>query len=159
PVASAFSKRWPGKPSELLWQISRFHSFIWASGGCFSDFYIHHVDHLCWMKNAWPVKAQGLGGRHFKRSWDGSEYVDQNFDSYAVEYTFADGAKMYMDGRGIPGAHPVYNSWAQGTKGIALLSRSNDCDGPSSTYKGQNLVAENRLWRSEVPREFGNPYK
>jgi predicted dehydrogenase len=24
PVASAFSKRWPGKPSELLWQISRF---------------------------------------------------------------------------------------------------------------------------------------
>src|SRR5882672_3828353 len=42
PVASAFSKRWPGKPSELLWQISRFHSFIWASGGCFSDFYIHH---------------------------------------------------------------------------------------------------------------------
>ena len=44
--------------SELLWQIKRFHSFIWASGGCFNDFYIHVVDHCCWMKNAWPVKAQ-----------------------------------------------------------------------------------------------------
>ena len=145
--------------TEVMYQISRFHSFLWLSGGSYNDFYIHHVDHLCWMKNAWPVKAQGLGGRHYKKNADGIEYVDQNFDSYAVEYTFADGAKMYMDGRGMPGAQPVYNSWAQGTKGIAVVSRSNDCDGPSSTYKGQNLVAENRLWRSEVPREFSNPYK
>src|SRR3954467_13703258 len=88
PVASAFSKRWPGKPSELLWQISRFHSFIWASGGCYSDFYIHHIDHLCWMKNGWPVKAQGLGGRPYRKSSEADQWVNQNFDSYAVEYTF-----------------------------------------------------------------------
>src|SRR2546427_5836151 len=88
PAASAFSEKWPGKPSELLWQISRFHSFLWASGGCYSDFYIHHIDHLCWMKNAWPVKAQGLGGRHYRNSPDGDPWIDQNFDSYAVEYTF-----------------------------------------------------------------------
>src|SRR4026209_2247763 len=90
--------------TEVMYQISRFHSFLWLSGGGYNDFYIHHIDHLCWMKNAWPVKAQGLGGRHFKRNWNDIEYVDQNFDSYAVEYTFADGAKMYMDGRGISGA-------------------------------------------------------
>ena len=34
--------KWPGDPSELLWQIQHFHSFLWASGGCYSDFYIHH---------------------------------------------------------------------------------------------------------------------
>src|SRR4051812_17059813 len=57
PVGSAFSTKWTGTPkSELLWQIQRFHSFLWASGGCYSDFYIHHIDHLCWMKNSWPVK-------------------------------------------------------------------------------------------------------
>src|SRR5438105_426304 len=89
PVASAFSEKWPGKPSELLWQISRFHSFIWASGGCFSDFYIHHIDQLCWMKGAWPIKAQALGGRHYRHNADGKLWVDQNFDSYSVEYTFA----------------------------------------------------------------------
>src|SRR5678815_5436617 len=76
PLASAFSTKWPGKPSELLWQIKRFHSFIWASGGCFSDFYIHHIDHCCWMKNGWPVKAQGLGGRHYRNSPDGEPWVD-----------------------------------------------------------------------------------
>jgi len=80
--------------SELLWQIQRFHSFIWASGGCYSDFYIHHIDHLCWMKNAWPVKAQALGGRHYRQSPEGLTYVDQNFDTYSVEYTFADGGKF-----------------------------------------------------------------
>ena len=95
PVGSAFQTKWPGSPSELLWQIRNFHGFLWASGGCFNDFYIHHVDHLCWMKNAWPVKAQALGGRHYKLNPEGVPYVDQNFDTYSVEYTFADGAKMY----------------------------------------------------------------
>ena len=145
--------------TEVMYQISRFHSFLWLSGGSYNDFYIHHIDHLCWMKSAWPVKAQGLGGRHYKKNADSIEYVDQNFDTYAVEYTFADGAKMYMDGRGIPGAKPVYNSWAQGSKGIAVVARANDCTGPSSTYKGQNPGAENRLWQSEAPREFNDPYK
>ena len=145
--------------TEVMYQISRFHSFLWLSGGSYNDFYIHHIDHLCWMKSAWPVKAQGLGERHYKKNADSIEYVDQNFDTYAVEYTFADGAKMYMDGRGIPGAKPVYNSWAQGTKGIAVVARANDCTGPSSTYKGQNPAAENRIWQSEVPREFNDPYK
>ena len=91
PVGFFASDKWPGTPSELLWQIQRFHSFIWASGGCFSDFYIHLIDHCCWMKNAWPVKAQALGGRHYRLSPQGNRSVDQNFDAYSVEYTFADG--------------------------------------------------------------------
>ena len=42
--------------TEVMYQISRFHSFLWLSGGSYNDFYIHHVDHLCWMKNAWPCQ-------------------------------------------------------------------------------------------------------
>lgn len=158
-VAKQFDRRGGRDLSEVMFQISRFHSFLWLSGGVFSDYYIHHVDHLCWMKNAWPVKAVGLGAKHYQNDGAGNPYVDQNFDSYAVEYTFADGAKMYMDGRGIAGAQPVYNSWAHGTKGIAIVARANDCTGPSSTYKGQIARAENRLWQSEVPREENDPYK
>ncbi len=55
----------PPKPkgiTELLHQIKWFHSFLWASGGCYSDFLIHHIDECCWMKNAWPVSAKGSGG-------------------------------------------------------------------------------------------------
>jgi hypothetical protein len=158
PVASAFSKRWPGKPSELLWQISRFHSFLWASGGCFSDFYIHHIDHLCWMKNSWPVKAQALGGRHYRNSPDGDLWVDQNFDSYAVEYTFEDGSKFYMDGRCNAGAHPMYFSHVHGSKGMAVAARNGDYGGPSSIHKGQLPSRSSMLWQSNIPAAENDPY-
>jgi predicted dehydrogenase len=158
PGGSAYSTKWPGSPSELLWQIQRFHSFIWASGGCFNDFYIHHVDHCCWMKNAWPIKAQALGGRHYRLSPDGSPFVDQNFDVYSVEYTFADGGKFIMDGRCIAGAHEIYSSYAQGSKGNAVISNAGDCGLPSSTYKGQNPDRASLLWESKVPPGERDPY-
>ena len=119
PVGSAFSGPKPDNMSELLWQISRFHSFLWASGGCYSDFYIHNIDECCWMKNAWPVAAQASGGRHFR-----GDNVDQNFDSYSVEYTFADGAKMFMNGRTMAGCHDEFASYAHGSKGLAIISNS-----------------------------------
>lgn len=158
PVASAFSKKWPGTPSELLWQISRFHSFIWASGGCFSDFYIHHIDHLCWMKNAWPVKAQALGGRHYRTDPSGEPWVDQNFDSYAVEYTFEDGTKFYMDGRCNAGANSMYFSHVHGTKGMAVAARTGDYSGPSSIHTGQQPSRESAVWQSKVPPAENDPY-
>jgi len=156
PLASAFSEKWPGltdksAPSELLWQISRFHSFLWASGGCFADFYIHHIDHLCWMKNAWPIKAQTVGGRHYRYN-----YVDQNFDSYSVEYTFEDGSKFYMDGRCMVGALPLYSSYLHGSKGLAIVSKNGDIGTPSSTYKGQNPNRANQIWQST---DTTNPYQ
>lgn len=144
--------------TEVMYQIRRFHSFLWASGGCYSDFYIHHIDHLCWMKNAWPVKAQGIGGRHYKNSPEGVPYVDQNFDSYSVEYTFADGAKMYMDGRCINGCKPIYNSWVHGSKGVAIASKANDCGEPSSIFKGQNPDNKSKIWESVTPKGEGDPY-
>ena len=159
PLASAFSERWPGTPSELLWQIQRFHSFLWASGGCYSDFYIHHIDQLCWMKNAWPIKAQAVGGRHYRTSVEGKPYIDQNFDSYSVEYTFADGAKMYMDGRCINGCNDIYSSYAHGSKGMAIVAKANDCGGPSMTFKGQNPQRSNMIWTSKVDPSEADPYQ
>jgi len=158
PAGSAYSTKWPGNPSELLWQIQHFHSFLWASGGCFNDFYIHHVDHLCWMKNGWPIKAQAIGGKHYKTNPDGEPYVDQNFDAYSVEYTFEDGGKMYMDGRCMNGCHDIYSSYAHGSKGIAVVSHSNDCDPPSRIFKGQNMSRSNMLWESKLKPEDRNPY-
>jgi predicted dehydrogenase len=158
PAGSAFATKWPGNPSELLWQIRHFHSFLWASGGCYSDFYIHHVDHLCWMKNAWPIKAQALGGRHYRQTGDGTPCVDQNFDSYSVEYTFADGAKMYMDGRCMNGCNDIYSSYAHGSKGMAIVAKANDCGFPSSTFKGQNPQRSNLIWTSKTIPGQMDPY-
>jgi len=158
PLASAFSERWPGTPSELLWQIQRFHSFLWASGGAFNDFYIHVIDHCCWMKNAWPVKAQAVGGRHYRTGPEGKPYIDQNFDTYSVEYTFGDGTKLFCDGRCMPGCYRSHSSFAHGTKGAAVLSTSGDCGPPSRIYKSQVMERTNIAWESKnIPGQI-SPY-
>lgn len=138
----------PADQSELEFQIRRFHSFLWAGGGCFSDFNIHIIDHLCWMKNKWPVSALGVGGRHYDRADDGTPYVDQNFDNYAIEYTFDDGTKFMFDGRVVDGAGRVYHSFIHGTKGCAIASSSGDCGAPSATFKGLSPDKDNQIWRS-----------
>jgi len=149
----------PPNTSELLYQVQRFHSFLWASGGCFSDFYIHIIDHCGWMKGEWPVKAQGLGGRHYRRSPDGAEYVDQNFDVYSVEYSFADGTTFIMDGRCMAGCADRYMSYAQGTKGMAIVSANGDCGTPSAIYKGHAPKRSDLLWQSKVKSGEENPYQ
>jgi len=159
PAGSFRSPRKPEGMSELLYQIQRFHSFIWASGGNFNDFYIHIVDHLSWMKNAWPVKAQALGGRHYKTGSDGVEYVDQNFDTYSVEYTFPDGAKIFFDGRCMDGCYNNFSSYIHGTKGSAIASKNGDCGAPSAIFKGQTPDRSQMVWQSRTPRDERDWYQ
>jgi predicted dehydrogenase len=149
----------PPEVSDLRYQVQRFHSFLWASGGCYSDFYIHIIDHLGWMKNAWPVKAQALGGRHYRQSPEGVNYVDQNFDTYAVEYTYADGTKFDFDGRCKTGCMDMYSSYLHGTKGMAIASAHGDCGMPSSIYRGQTPNRADRVWVSEVEPARRDPYQ
>jgi predicted dehydrogenase len=151
PVGSAFSDPKPKDMNELDYQIQRFHSFLWASGGLFSDFYIHNIDECCWMKNAWPVKAQAVGGRNYR-----GDKIDQNFDSYAVEYTFDDGAKLFMNGRVMPGCHDEFASFAHGSKGSAVISQSSHTPARCKIYKGQNMTKDNLIWSFNRPEP--NPY-
>src|ERR1700678_822921 len=148
----------PAGITDLLYQVQRFHSFIWASGGCFNDFYIHLIDQLGWMKNEWPVKAQALGGRQYRSSPEGIMYVDQNFDTYSVEYTYSDGTKFFFDGRTIAGCEQIYSSYLHGTKGSGVASKHGDCGQPSSLYASQDLTSK-LLWESKVKPDEQDPYQ
>lgn len=152
PVASCFSTRKPEGKQELMWQIERFHSFIWASGGLFSDFYIHQIDETSWMKNDWPVKAQALGGRHFR-----GDYIDQNFDTYAVEYTYPDGSKLFFDGRTMLGCRNDMSSVVHGSKWSAIVSTSGHTPGKVRTFDGQLQDRKNVVWAYPQPEQ--NPYQ
>ncbi len=158
PVAYFASVPKPPGISELHYQIQRFHSFLWASGGCLSDFNIHVIDHVCWMKNSWPIRAEALGARHYRQSPEGVPYIDQNLDVYSVEYTFADGAKFNFEGRCITGCQDLYSSYVHGSKGLAIASKFGDCGMPSSTYKGQLPRRSNLIWESKTAPEDQNPY-
>ena len=152
PVGSAFVKPKPDGITELLYQIRNFHGFLWASGGCFSDFLIHNIDECCWMKGSWPVTAQGAGARCYR-----DDYIDQNFDTYSVEYTFDDGTKLFLDGRNIEGCHQEFASYAHGTKGIAVISSNSHSPARSRIYKGQKMTRANLAWA--FPQPEPNPYQ
>jgi predicted dehydrogenase len=141
----------PGE-NELLYQVRNFHAFLWASGGAFSDFYIHNIDECCWMKDAWPVRAEALGGRHFRGS-----SLDQNFDSYAVEYTFGDGTKLFFSGRVMSQCLDRHASYAHGTKGLAVISAANHFPARARIHSGHDLETSPVIWRAK--REEPSPYR
>jgi predicted dehydrogenase len=151
PTGHAFVRPNKGKMVELMYQIRNFHGFLWASGGAFSDFLIHNIDECCWMKDAWPIEAKGYGGRHFR-----NDYIDQNFDSYTVEYTFADGAKLMLEGRCMDGCDQEFASYAHGTKGSAVISTSGHFPALVRTFKNQKMTRENQTWA--FPRKKEEPY-
>jgi predicted dehydrogenase len=152
PVGWALTEPKPDDVSELLWQIKRFHGFLWASGGCFSDFLIHNIDECCWMKDAWPVKAQGSGARCYR-----GNYIDQNFDNYSVEYTFDDGTKLFLEGRNIPGCHQEFASYVHGSKGSAVISSNSHTPAKCRIYKGQKFTKKDLVWAFPQPEQ--NPYQ
>jgi predicted dehydrogenase len=141
-----------GNISELLWQVRSYLGFLWASGGLFQDVVAHNVDECCWMKGAWPTKAQGAGGRTYR-----GDAVDQNFDHYDVEYTFADGAKLFLNNRHMGGCHEEFASYAHGTKGSAVISTFMHTPARCRLYKGQNFVKEDLTW--SFPQPEPNPYQ
>ncbi len=158
-IATFRSEPKPRGISELEFQLRRFHGFLWASGGGFNDFFIHIIDHLTWMKGALPVKAQGSGGRHYRTNGQGVPYVDQNFDSYSIEYTYPDGTKLMFDGRNQDGCETRFYSNMHGTKGSAVASATSDCGLPSSIHSGHTLSRDSRIWTSRVPQAERNPYQ
>ncbi len=128
--------------NELEYQIRNFHAFLWASGGGYSDFLIHNIDECCWMKGAWPVEARGAGGRHYRE-----KYVDQNFDSYSTEFTFADGSKLMLEGRTMSGCYQEFASLAHGSKGSAVISQAGHAPSKARAFKGQRMHKDDIVWQ------------
>jgi len=143
----------PRNTNELLWQLSpgRPYQFLWSSGGVFIELMIHQIDECFWIKDALPVSAHGVGGR-----FAGSRDASQNLDSYAIEYTFADGTKAQVTGRYQPNTHTDFATYVHGTKCAAKFS--GDVHAPTSwLYRDQRIEPGNIGWRAE--KETVNPWQ
>ncbi|HZZ73159.1 MAG TPA: Gfo/Idh/MocA family oxidoreductase [Pirellulales bacterium] len=153
PTGSAFVGAKPEGISEVAYQIKNFHAFLWASGGAFSDFLIHNLDECCWMKGSFPVEAKAFGGRHYR-----GNYVDQNFDTYTVEYMFDDGAKLMLEGRCMDGCYNEFASYAHGSKGAAVISTSSHSPAKCRIYKSQKINTKaDQTWA--FGKHEPNPYQ
>ncbi|MCL4206163.1 MAG: twin-arginine translocation signal domain-containing protein [Pirellulaceae bacterium] len=141
----------PAEQNELEWQIRNSTHFLWASSGILLELLIHQIDECCWLKDAWPVAAHGLGGRMPE-----STSCGQNFDSYSIEYTFADGSRAQVDNRNMSNCFYDFATYVHGTKCAAQFS-GNIHKGDVHTYKDQRIAADNIDWK--MPDEAINPWQ
>jgi predicted dehydrogenase len=136
--------RRPESQNELLWQMLNpgVHSFLWASGGIMSCLLIHQIDECCWIKDAWPVEAHGVGGRVPAANDHG-----QNHHAYSMEFTFADGTKALVTDRNITGCRQDFVTYMHGTKCAGRFSgpihESNAC-----MYKDQRFDKDGIAWKA-----------
>jgi predicted dehydrogenase len=140
PVGS-LGKR-PASQPELPWQIRNFTSFLWVSGGLFAEMDIHQIDEICWVKDALPVTAHGIGGRIA-----GSTDCSQNLDSISIEWTFPDGTKATDTARWLANCHSEFATYVHGTKRAAQFSGSGHA-GTVQIYKDQRIADDNIAWRA-----------
>ena len=133
--------RQPGM-SELAYQIKNYSCFTWLNGSFLEDWLIHNIDVCCWAKNAWPVSAQGMGGRQVRQE------PDQLFDHYAAEYTFADGTRLMAQGRHMTQCWDFFGDVIQGTKGVAVLGEGQP---EPRLFKGHKPVSDKLLWSYKGP--------
>ena len=138
----------PKDANELVFQLRYPNSFTWVSSGFFIDWHCHNIDVACWAKGAWPVSAQGMGGRCY-------EQAGNQFDHYTVEYTFADGAKLFAFSRHMDGCWQTYSDYAHGSKGSAVIMATLGQPKPK-IYKSQNMVPDQMVW--EYGQDDPNPY-
>jgi len=128
--------------SDLAHQIRNYSCFTWLNGSFLLDWLIHNLDVSCWVKDAWPVSAQGQGGRQVRTE------ADQLFDHYAVEYSFADGTRLFAQGRHMAGCWGFFGDIIHGAKGSAILGEQQP---DPRLYKAHARTPENLIWRYKGP--------
>ena len=140
--------RRPAGVNELVFQLQNPNSFTWVSSGFLIDWHCHNIDVACWAKGDWPVSAQAMGGRCY-------EQAGSQFDHYTVEYTFADGTKLFAFSRHMNGCWETYSDYAHGSKGSAVIMTSLGAPKPR-IYKSHNMVPQELVW--QYGPEDCNPY-
>ncbi len=136
-----FSDKQPGM-SEMAHQIRNYSCFTWLNGSFILDWLIHNIDVCCWVKDAWPVSAQGQGGRQVRTA------PDQLFDHYAVEYRFEDGTRLFAQGRHMANCWGFFGDKIHGATGSAVLGEGVK---EPRIYKTHQQSGENQIWEYTGP--------
>ncbi len=62
--------------TEMAFQTNNWYHFNWLSGDQICEQHIHNLDVGCWVKGAYPVECNGMGGREMREGWRRDEVAD-----------------------------------------------------------------------------------
>ena len=107
------------KLSEMEYQMRNWYYFTWICGDHILEQHIHNIDVINWVKQGYPVRAEGMGGCEVRKGPDYGEI----FDHHAVEFEYEDGSRMASYCRHIHGCWNSVSEHAVGTKGTCDVGR------------------------------------
>ena len=120
--------------TEMEYQMRNWYYFNWLCGDHITEQHIHNIDVINWVKNSYPVKARGTGGREVRKGKDYGEI----FDHHIVEFEYADGTILNSQCRHIKGTWAKVDELVVGTKGKIMFDAGHITD-----YKGNTLFKHN----------------
>jgi predicted dehydrogenase len=105
--------------SDMEWQMRNWYYFTWLCGDFNVEQHVHFLDVCAWaMKNEYPVRAVGTGGRQVRTG----EEFGHIYDHFSVTYEYENGAKLFSNCRQQTGCANDLSAHVVGTKGRAQLS-------------------------------------
>lgn len=137
----------PRKPeqTEMEYQMRNWYYFNWLCGDHITEQHIHNIDVINWFKGAYPVKAQGFGGREVRKGKDHGEIFDHHF----VEFHYADGSILNSQCRHIPKTSAKVDELIIGTKGKIFCGAANIRDHRGTVLYQFDRKLENDPYQNE----------
>ena len=111
----------PRQPSwtDMEWQLRNWYYFTWLSGDFNVEQHVHYLDVCAWlMKNEYPARAIGIGGRQVRTSLK----YGHIYDHFSIVYEYANGVKLFSNCRQQQGCHNDMSCLVLGSKGTALVA-------------------------------------
>jgi predicted dehydrogenase len=142
----------PRKPgqSEMEYQMRNWYYFVWLCGDHITEQHIHNLDVINWAKNAYPVKAQGMGGREVRVGKDYGEIFDHHF----VEFHYADGTILNSQCRHQKNTMSKVDELLIGTKGKVFCDAANITDNKGKVIYQFDKSKENQPYQNEHDELF-----
>jgi predicted dehydrogenase len=170
--------RVPGE-SELDFQLRNWYHFTWLYGDNICEQHCHNIDIGIWLhgkgdRMAHPVRANGMGGRlhkagseHLMRqappfssreAWDAWFWENRNhfprhgqvWDSFFVEFEYADGSRMYSQCRHIPNAWNIVTEFVYGIDGSGTPGNLHNRGGTHIWHNTEGFPKGGFHWEHDV---------
>ena len=136
--------------TEMEYQMRNWYYFVWLCGDHITEQHIHNLDVINWFKGAYPVKAQGMGGREVRKGKDFGEI----FDHHYVEFHYADGSILNSQCRHIPHTMSKVDELFIGTKGKIFCGDGKITDPKGNVIYQFDMKTENDPYQTEHDELF-----
>jgi predicted dehydrogenase len=138
--------------TDMEWQVRNWLYFTWLSGDFNVEQHIHSLDKMAWvMKDEYPVKAVGVGGRQVRTGTD----FGHIFDHHHVAYEYANGVKLFSMCRQQDGCAKDVSDNIWGTKGVCHIDANRSIftiksqAGSAWRYRAGKDVKDDGMYQNE----------